>query len=365
MNRKEIEQKMLKVTAGVMTPEEHRVFGEKLSRLPDSVFFELVRRSVQEYENNPFGLVEFKKMEREMLKKRGMNASETALGQYSMDWLPEEDAHRWWKEISRSRPSDSISLMGKDDDSLCALWQSSVADKNFIPSDIFFSDGIPLMDCEIVVDERDKLPAEQGGQVVPFRVVIFDDYKEQIEKEDGSPSGALIIPGKTGDLFVLLSPVRGVDSLMISGLGFHGSNMKERLKDVKIADILQGAYACLATWYGLQIALLHPGLKEIFERPKTVPVMSEKKKSKCRKRQTRYIKRHVIRPGEIEETMTEPREFTRHTLAWYVIGHWRHYQSGNRVFIKGYWKGILRDLKRNLDEGRDRIINIPEGGEII
>ena len=49
------------------------------------------------------------------------------------------------------------------------------------------------------------------------------------------------------------------------------------------------------------------------------------------------------------------REYERHTLVWYVIGHWRNYGSGKRVFIQPYWKGALRNLKMSLD-GRDREI---------
>ena len=28
---------------------------------------------------------------------------------------------------------------------------------------------------------------------------------------------------------------------------------------------------------------------------------------------------------------------------WYVIGHWRTYSSGKKIFIKGYWKGPERN----------------------
>jgi hypothetical protein len=33
-------------------------------------------------------------------------------------------------------------------------------------------------------------------------------------------------------------------------------------------------------------------------------------------------------------------------MIWYVTGHWREYKkTGKRIFIQGYWKGALRDMK--------------------
>ena len=40
------------------------------------------------------------------------------------------------------------------------------------------------------------------------------------------------------------------------------------------------------------------------------------------------------------------------------------YSNGTKVFVKGYWKGTLRNLKQNIDKGRNRIIVLPEGGTI-
>ena len=48
-----------------------------------------------------------------------------------------------------------------------------------------------------------------------------------------------------------------------------------------------------------------------------------------------------------------------HTItcpAWYVVEHNRIYKNGKNVWIDGYWKGALRDVKRNLDEGKERRI---------
>ena len=52
------------------------------------------------------------------------------------------------------------------------------------------------------------------------------------------------------------------------------------------------------------------------------------------------------------------KKINRKCLCWYVIGHWREYKNGNKIFIQGYWKGALRNAKKNYDDGRERIIDV-------
>ena len=81
-----------------------------------------------------------------------------------------------------------------------------------------------------------------------------------------------------------------------------------------------------------------------------------------KRRVVRYIKKHVITAEDLEQTSFKGKSgFTRHTPIWYVIGHWRHYSDGKKVFIKPYWKGEMRHLRIDLD-GREREIVIEEGG---
>lgn len=91
---------------------------------------------------------------------------------------------------------------------------------------------------------------------------------------------------------------------------------------------------------------------------------------KKRRRQVTYVRKHVIPNHAVQDAMTNSplvhrddntthRTFTRRTLAWYVIGHWRKTRDG-KTFIRGHWRGPLRQVKQNLDEGRDRKIPFPE-----
>ena len=81
-------------------------------------------------------------------------------------------------------------------------------------------------------------------------------------------------------------------------------------------------------------------------------------KGRERKRVVRYVRKHYITADDVDEVLYGKghRDFERKTMAWYVIGHWRQYQNGTRKFIKGYWKGPLREMKRNFDGGRLREI---------
>lgn len=120
------------------------------------------------------------------------------------------------------------------------------------------------------------------------------------------------------------------------------------------------ATAYMELWYGIQIALLHPQLKLLFQKPVREKIYTRKGKGRDRKRVVKYVRKHYITPEDIDEALYGHghRDFERKTMAWYVIGHWRQYKNGTRKFINGYWKGPLREMKRNLDGGRVRQLAI-------
>ena len=129
--------------------------------------------------------------------------------------------------------------------------------------------------------------------------------------------------------------------------------------DMKHAEdqVLGDAEDALMFFYVIECALLHPVIVEVFnDHSKKVPLNgSSSKKFKNNKRANiRYIKQ--IRIGSMQpiDEAFKKRGFIRKTMVWYVTGHWREYKSGKRIFIQGYWKGILRDSKTS--ETRDRSI---------
>lgn len=264
-------------------------------------------------------------------------------------------------DINKSRPSDTIYLTGTEDRMLVDLWINPTDERIMIPSDIFFAGTIPLLDCRLVVDESDI-----NGITVTYRVVIFSDYKERIEQaKDYEGAGVLVgalIPENFAPYYYYypLVVAHEMNSLASAGIGWI--NGKRMLVDVTKKYMAQSFVAFMETWYGIQIALLHPTVQEVFKNPKTVVEEAKPTNKHGHKpRKVRYIKKHMVPSKELELAIygRNGKEKQRHALVWYVIGHWRELKSGRKVFVNPYWKGPLRELKRNLDE-RQREIVMPE-----
>lgn len=112
----------------------------------------------------------------------------------------------------------------------------------------------------------------------------------------------------------------------------------------------------LILWYQIQVLLLHPRI-EVLERKAVLQKLKGKDKITATStgRKVKYIKRYYITPEDIDLMINGDRHYKRKCLSWYVIGHYREYKNGKRIFIQGYWKGELRALKRNFDE-RERVV---------
>ncbi len=105
----------------------------------------------------------------------------------------------------------------------------------------------------------------------------------------------------------------------------------------------------VATFYAVNVLLLNPVIQEVFQNTvEMIPIDTKPKKSSSSrapsKHKIRYIKKIVINMDEIDRAF-EKRGFIRHSMIWYVTGHWREYKNGKKVFIQGYWKGALRNMK--------------------
>lgn len=371
LTRQQIIDELLPFIKQVITQEQYDRAGEFINGLSDYEFQQLLAEIVYKAkEAKPITPKEYSALVKQMRELNGITSETTALNSYSVSYLTDEENSRLWKSICRTKPSDMVSLKGKDDDALCELWKKgcsgNFAKNGYIPSDLFFAGNIPLLDCAITVDERDK--DNEKGQVCDYRVVVFEDYQERIKKADGDATevGAVVITKNGRSMFIPMMVCEGMDTIMIGEIGWNNVSA-ERRENTKRYVSQQGitamAYAHLVTWYGIQVALLHPTVKNVFKNPSTERVYNpDAKKNRKHKRVTRYIKRHIINSDDIEAALYGTgREFTRHTLVWYVIGHWRCYADGRKVFIQPYWKGALRELKMNLDD-REREIAI--GGTV-
>ena len=263
----------------------------------------------------------------------------------------------------QSSPSDIIKLSHEADESLQRLWMHGRKDST-IPSDILFSSSVPLLDCKILIDETDK----EEGENLLYRIVIFPDYEQVIRNCDEnniSLVGAILFYDVVDDviLYRFICVVKGIDWLNLTDIYLH-CNSKEKYEFlmsypiINLNKINKLSAMCLQTWYGIQIALLHPTVKDVFRNPKIDRVYdqtSRNAKNANRKRITRYVKTHVLNAEDIKSASCGGKEYNRHTLVWYVIGHWRTLKDGRKIFVKPCWKGPLRELKHNLDD-RERVI---------
>jgi len=116
-------------------------------------------------------------------------------------------------------------------------------------------------------------------------------------------------------------------------------------------DFTYLAVSFMCTWYGLQLAHLHPYIKDVFKKgTKSIDQTFMKSKTSNRKnvKKTRFIKKHFITVQDVNlESIYQKRglEFNRKTLVWPVRGHWRRYKNGkNPTWINIYEKGPDRNI---------------------
>lgn len=275
-----------------------------------------------------------------------------------------------FKELVQSSPPDVIYLNRKSDKMLMDLWsvpkkKSTGKEQVILPSDIFNVGTIPLLDCKIVIDERDEYP-ENGG-IIEFRVKVLTEYQDYLNNAALETNCAALVgifqvycPGGWIAIPLCCKP-------LTDGIAFHNEmgvykngKLTMALLDIGIA---QGCFECMSTWYGVQIALLHPVVQNVFRNPKC-DVMKDtnrvSSKSSKRKPKVKYIKKHIINEDELKQMIygerNSSKSYNRKALIWYVIGHWRTCANGKRVFVRPCWKGALRDTK--IVESREREVLI-------
>lgn len=249
--------------------------------------------------------------------------------------------------IAKNRPaaSDRVVMSDELSDRLDALWNGpgAVQKPTTIPADLVISNIIPLPNAEIM--ERDLL----------IQIIMAPNVQDRT-----GACGAVFIsqpkhPERWGgrEIYATLFIEYEKNALSVGDVAVpDGIELTEKQGEY----IEQCTMRAVGDWYGIQLALLHPQIKDVFQNPKLTPVRKAKPGRKKKQRVARYVKTHYIRSKDIDAAIHRAGTIERKTLCWYVIGHWRHYKNGSKRFIKGYWKGPLREAKQNFDDGRLRLI---------
>lgn len=305
------------------------------------------------------------------------------------------------KMVKESKPSDYIEFCDSENNdtlnkiiSLTDALKWDVLKNNYVPcpGDILFMDNIPMMDFKLSYKIPENMSMDAGTRT-DVRFVVYKDFYKRIinstypivnigcmitnhlknnKSDDDIDFVAEIYLDKNNlTLFMsdrILSVVKFSPSTSNTTRKFTVNFMKAALKNATNEKTIFENYDIfilnLRLWYNIQVALLHPTIKDVFAHPRMEPITKEttvRKKGKViKKRTVRYIKRHVINLDDIEKKKSS-RSFNRKTLAWYVIGHWRTCpKSKKKYFVKGYWKGELREAKMHESELRKREVVIHE-----
>ena len=205
----------------------------------------------------------------------------------------------------------------------------------YVPSDIIEANIVPIKSLAIEMDLR---PLKE--EVVRFDTYVVD---RSIYGEDAAM--AMISYTKTGTRHrVHLINVKDGQLVYAVAPG----------NDPELAEqIWNQTFTFSEIWYYIQVSLLHPTLKEVFRRSGIMGDKEREESKDYKKRPLFYQKVKTINIREFDEAVK--RSINRKALIWYVIGHWRTYKDGRRIFIQPYWKGALRETKAT-DTPRERVI---------
>jgi hypothetical protein len=366
--RKELERGFLRQMAGFTTKEQYEKIAEVIKGIPDDTFGQIIMEAANMYNENPVSLKDVINNTNYARSKMGLTPHNSAMNFIPVEFLTKKQNEELLKRIGKSHPSDFIKLTRESDSMLMGLWESMGKNKDSgkeltIPSDLFFAETIPLLDVKVSIDET----MCENGRMINFRVVIYNDYAEKIRKatddeviEVGAVVYELGLPNHAA-LIMPIKVVRGVDVLLSDDSGYR--NMGTAMRTQLSKHVTQQAYGqmflqSLETWYGIQIALLHPVIRDVIYKPRIASTNIRPLPSQ-QKRKVKYMKHtheYTISAEELDDAIYGgDKSFTRRALVWYVIGHWRTYNDGRKSFVKPYWKGALREIQMNLTE-REREI---------
>ena len=350
IDRNDAESCILNQAALSQDADTYRELSRTIHRMNDAEFLHFMKTSVTLIHD-----AHAKDVLNGMLrraKENNVSKDNSALTAIGMIFLPEDENAKLLQNLNKSKPSDSINLDLDSVMALTELWSQSAKDVEGIPSDLFFANTVPLRDCCINIQTN-------NGSYDHYRFVVHSDFEDRIRDAgdwDYAEVANLIHQRGDAELIFPILTVHGVNRLMIGEIGYRSlpKSARDNLsKHITMQEIISMATFVIQAWYGIQIALLHPFVKSVFNKPRTETVKTTRTKH-SKKRRTAYIKRHVINAKDVKFAMASA-SVERHTLVWYVIGHWRTCKSGCKVFVQPYWKGPLRIIKQNIDD-RERVI---------
>ena len=281
--------------------------------------------------------------------------------------FPGRIAAHYLNKINKSIPGDMVVFKSVDERfSLLKMFFKEDYKAKGAPIDLLKEGTIPLTDV--------RLSLPKGDTDSVFRFIIFPDYKEKLKGNDEKYSivgGYTIhrVRNKNVDIFGLLAVAPGMDFIIDGGmLGRTDLFQIPPSETFPYNEWSQQMFDILMTWYSIQLTLLNPPTKLIYDkvRETTREAIKVRYDTPRKKAKVCYIKKIHLNP-QVNFGSEDSDKYKKNCPYWRVIGHWREYKkSGKRIFIQGYWKGKFRNLavKNSEELMRERVLAKPEGGEI-
>lgn len=250
--------------------------------------------------------------------------------------LSEESNAALWEYVNGRDPTDEVVFRTEEDEArLFEVW--GVGDVSFINAET-----VPLEDF-----------------VITFAVV---NSSARVIFDSDDSVGILIIETKLAGLpkriklAFFMRPINGTLALS-TDLGYDNSAEKDFIESQLNMGFgkafLELGYKVLSLWYAIERALLNPPIREYIAGRNL-----EKNDGQGAGRDENvvtYVKRIPITVDDLL-IGNEPKTVNWHVDKWGVVGHWREYSSGKKVWVRPHEKGRKRGQKLDNQDLRERII---------
>jgi hypothetical protein len=251
-----------------------------------------------------------------------------------------------------------------------------------ISTDIFVSKTVPLENVGISITYDYELPNGKKYKIDTYSIInIRRDYSSRIGQK--IPFGTLAQTVFIGDAYITNIYLLGctnddnyVEILSIGMIYCHDFKFADIVLDYfneigipEDRQLISIANKTFAVWYGSQVALLHPQVKDIIKSSSTPtskePIeLAEDAGMIIKPKKTKYVRHHVVDNNAYDRILYGVHDndgnkaiYKRHTLSWYVIGHWRNYENGKRIFIQPHWRGPLRQIQQHTQQPKSRVFD--------
>lgn len=279
--------------------------------------------------------------------------------------LSKEDNKKFWNRDTGS-PTDWIVLKRKEDvQKLMNFWKPENYSNRGCPNDLIMDKTVPIEDMIFTFEDYDPFNENDSGIPLKFtiRMFLFKDYGYTVDNIKNSdpdtytslPVGGIVLNYTyKKDAQIVAYPIflNNKYDILVFNMTAYKNIDRNKLENLSYRWIHQTCSELMEIWYGLQLTLLNPITEEVILKAKEKPISERKivEGKGVKNRKVKYIKKYYLNFEDIEDLIKKHRTHKVKCPFWYVIGHWRQYKNGQRIWIKGYFKGVDRHKVDHLSE---------------